>query len=244
MLLGGEPSLIPNAYGILDTASRNRSGPDTLVTVITNVTRAPRPDGSSCSAGFVRSHVIASIDDIGIRNDYIRSPSRWADVPATLDASRPHVQRRRLRQHHRAGLTTRSTCTDVSLRRRARLWDRLHRGHGSTLCRRRQPAPTRSSPRPWRRIDRFAGEFAPTSQPGGQGRRDARLLQRGACAAPGRGAGRLPALHRRAGCRPAANRSGRRASELAERLDQDQARHRTQHPVPAPSGGIRLAEAG
>ena len=93
------------------------------------------------------------------------------------------------------------------------------------------------------RIDRFAGEFAPTSQPA------AKAVEMRAYYSEAhvrRRAGALDAFLRYTAELDAARGESFRTAfpELAERLDQDQARHRTQHPVPAPSGGIRLAEAG
>jgi len=235
MLLGGEPSLIPNAYGILDTASRNRSGPDTLVTVITNVTRAP-PRWLELLGRFRQVYVIASIDDIGIRNDYIRSPSRWADILATLEA---YDRMRNVVVY--VNITVQAynalTCTDV-------LRFAAARGYGIGFTEATVPPYADAASLPdaviaeaLSRIDRFAGEVAPASQPA------AKALEMRAYYSEAhvrRRPGALDAFLRYTAELDAARGESFRTAfpELAERLAQD----RTQHP--APGGGIRLAEAG
>ena len=77
---GGEPLLIPEHQQILQELVDCGNSETIGVNYSTNVTVLPKPDLIEVWKKFGRIELALSVDGIGAVNDYVRNPSKWAQV--------------------------------------------------------------------------------------------------------------------------------------------------------------------
>ena len=86
---GGEPTLIPEHYALLDKLISNKSSQNIRLHYSINCTRLPN-ELMDLWLRFREVNVSCSIDEIGDRNSYIRYPTDWDTVINTIDSLMHH----------------------------------------------------------------------------------------------------------------------------------------------------------
>jgi hypothetical protein len=76
---GGEPTLIPEHYALLNKLIQNNNSDEITLHYSINMTRLP-DELIDYWKKFKRVNVSGSIDEVGLRNYYIRYPTNWQDV--------------------------------------------------------------------------------------------------------------------------------------------------------------------
>ena len=80
---GGEPLISKSMLDILEYCIQNGTASHICLSYNTNLTLLPKKI-LECWSYFKEVKIMASIDGVGIVNDYIRSPSVWADIDQNL----------------------------------------------------------------------------------------------------------------------------------------------------------------
>lgn len=96
---GGEPLIIPEMVELLETCIQSGRAGEIALTYNTNITVLP-DKVTRLWPHFRHVSVMCSIDAIGPLNDYIRRPSKWADIDRNLHRLDDHYKEWGLRHVH------------------------------------------------------------------------------------------------------------------------------------------------
>ena len=83
-IIGGEPTVIPEFYALLDYCYKNNTLQDKSITIVTNLTNT-NPKMTQWYSKTKSWIIWASIDGIGSRTEYIRYPSNFDKVVENLN---------------------------------------------------------------------------------------------------------------------------------------------------------------
>ena len=83
-IIGGEPTVIPEFYALLDYCYKNNTLQDKSITIVTNLTNT-NPKMTQWFSKTKSWIIWASIDGIGSRTEYIRYPSNFNKVVENLN---------------------------------------------------------------------------------------------------------------------------------------------------------------
>ena len=84
VVIGGEPTLIPEFYELFDYCDKQGTLGDKIVTIVTNLTNT-NPRLTNWLPKLKAWTIWASVDGVGERTEYIRYPSRWDKVLESLE---------------------------------------------------------------------------------------------------------------------------------------------------------------
>jgi pyruvate-formate lyase-activating enzyme len=84
VVIGGEPTLIPEFYELFDYCDKQGTLGDKIVTIVTNLTNT-NPRLTNWLPKLKAWTVWASVDGVGERTEYIRYPSKWDKVLESLE---------------------------------------------------------------------------------------------------------------------------------------------------------------
>ena len=84
VVIGGEPTIIPEFYELLEHCENQNTLRDKKVVVTTNLTNT-NPKFTKWLPNMREFIIHASVDGIGERNEYIRHPSKWESIRRSLD---------------------------------------------------------------------------------------------------------------------------------------------------------------
>jgi hypothetical protein len=84
VVIGGEPTLIPEFYELFDYCDKQGTLGDKIVTIVTNLTNT-NPRLTNWWPKLKAWTVWASVDGVGERTEYIRYPSKWDKVLESLE---------------------------------------------------------------------------------------------------------------------------------------------------------------
>jgi hypothetical protein len=96
---GGEPLIIPEMVELLETCIRSGRAGEIALSYNTNITVLPEKV-TRLWPNFRNVSVMCSVDAIGPLNDYIRRPSKWADIDRNLHQLDDRYQEWNLRKVH------------------------------------------------------------------------------------------------------------------------------------------------
>jgi len=96
---GGEPLIIPEMVELLETCVASGRAGEIDLSYNTNITVLPEKV-TRLWHHFKGVSVLCSIDAVGALNDYIRRPSKWADIDRNLHALDDHFEDWGLKQVH------------------------------------------------------------------------------------------------------------------------------------------------
>ncbi len=89
-IIGGEPTLIPEFYEIFDYCDKNNTLQDKIVVIVTNLTNT-NPKITKWLPKLKEWHIWASVDGLGERTEYIRYPSNWQKILASLEFYKKNI---------------------------------------------------------------------------------------------------------------------------------------------------------
>lgn len=84
VVIGGEPTIIPEFYELLEYCYDQKTLKDKSITVTTNLTNT-NPKFTKWLKELKDFTIHASVDGVGERNEYIRYPSKWTAIQKSLD---------------------------------------------------------------------------------------------------------------------------------------------------------------
>ena len=84
VVIGGEPTLIPEFYELFDYCDKQGTLGDKIVTIVTNLTNT-NPRLTNWLPKLKAWTVWASVDGVGERTEYIRYPSKWDKILESLE---------------------------------------------------------------------------------------------------------------------------------------------------------------
>jgi len=84
VVIGGEPTLIPEFYELFDYCDKQGTLGDKIVTIVTNLTNT-NPRLTNWLPKLKAWTIWASVDGVGERTEYIRYPSKWDKVLESLE---------------------------------------------------------------------------------------------------------------------------------------------------------------
>jgi organic radical activating enzyme len=84
VVIGGEPTIIPEFYELLEYCYDQKTLKNKSLTVTTNLTNT-NPKFTKWLNELKDFTIHASVDGIGERNEYIRYPSKWTSIQKSLD---------------------------------------------------------------------------------------------------------------------------------------------------------------
>lgn len=84
VVIGGEPTLIPEFYELFRYCEQHGTLEDKSVTIVTNLTNT-NPRMTEWLPKLKRWTIWASIDGLGSRTEYIRYPSQWSNIIKNLN---------------------------------------------------------------------------------------------------------------------------------------------------------------
>jgi len=83
-VIGGEPTIIPEFYELLEYCYDQKTLKNKTITVTTNLTNT-NPKFTKWLKELKQFTIHASVDGVGERNEYIRYPSNWTAIQKSLD---------------------------------------------------------------------------------------------------------------------------------------------------------------
>ena len=84
VVIGGEPTLIPEFYELFEYCDQQGTLGDKYVTIVTNLTNT-NPRLTKWLPKLRKWAIWASVDGVGERTEYIRYPSRWEKILESLE---------------------------------------------------------------------------------------------------------------------------------------------------------------
>lgn len=84
VVIGGEPTIIPEFYELMEYCYNQKTLKNKSITVTTNLTNT-NPKFTKWLKELKDFTIHASVDGIGERNEYIRYPSKWPAIQNSLD---------------------------------------------------------------------------------------------------------------------------------------------------------------
>lgn len=96
---GGEPLIIPEMVELLETCIQSGRAGQIALSYNTNITVLPEKV-TRLWPRFKHVSVMCSVDAVGPLNDYIRRPSKWADIDRNLHLLDEHYKEWNLRKAH------------------------------------------------------------------------------------------------------------------------------------------------
>ena len=84
VVIGGEPTIIPEFYELMEYCYNQKTLKNKSITVTTNLTNT-NPRFTKWLKELKGFTIHASVDGVGDRNEYIRYPSKWTAIQKSLD---------------------------------------------------------------------------------------------------------------------------------------------------------------